>query len=232
MGLKFPRGSHRSILTPKQPASRLAVAAVVMVTCAIGASGVYVQIVADQAADQGPMRTARAVDAPSAVVSSAFQRLTAATGRLPQPEPSARPVTDRTTTGVAPGAPARATVERAAIATVTTAPVTTALGTTAPVTTASGTTAPVTTDAKSRVPKTRPAQTKSAGGSTTVQVYTLPDGQQVSVHRPVKSGDSIFDPWSGFENAAPQRATRPSRRIQLARPGQVEPPFGSAIISR
>jgi len=202
MGSRFS-GSDVSILSPQPPASRLLIGMVVAGAFAIGAGGVYGQLAGSPRAAGPPMLTAKAdvakpSDAASAVVATDFHALTAATGAPSAP----RPVTDGSAT-TAPPARFQADGVSAAVA---------------PDTADSA-------DAKIPLPKPKPAQTKNVRRSTTVEVYTMPDGQQVSVHRPVKAGDSIFEPWSSFENAAMPRAARTSRRVQLVRPGLLEMPF-------
>jgi hypothetical protein len=195
-------GSDVSILSPQPPASRLLIGMIVVGAFAIGAGSVYAQLAGSPRVASPPMLAAKAdiakpSDAASAVVATDFHALTAATGT-----PTPRPVTDGSAT-TAP--PARVQADGAS-------------NEVAPGAADSA-------DAKIPLPKPKPAQTKNVRRSTTVEVYTMPDGQQVSVHRPVKAGDSIFEPWSSFENAATPRPARTSRRVQLTRPGLFEMPF-------
>lgn len=207
------------MLAPNKPAPKFAVAIVILVTCVVGAGAVYQQVASDQAVDGLP--TLAAVDLPSIPLSHAPNRVAAIApdavpsaivssafqtiATAPDPRPQPAPPPGPITDGSAHTAPVvldRVTADDTVVA-------------------------PSVPDAKPPVRKPKPART-----TTMVQVYLTPGGQQVAVHRPVKSVGSMFEPWSGFENAPAEHTPRLSHRLGLARSGQFEPPFGGKIFSR
>jgi hypothetical protein len=191
MGLRFPPGSNVSILTPKPPVPRLLVATMVAAAAIIGATTMYGEFTPDSPFNapttvnaDAPARVAGT--APSAVVSSAFQNLTVAIASPPLSRP--QPVTD----GYARPAGHVAEAEEAESVALATEPA---------------------ADELIPLPKSRPAPvlakpTRVARSSSPVTVYTLPDGQQVSVRRPSRSNDPYAAQWNGWGGGGERVARR------------------------